>query len=41
MDDAQCRAQGLSGTGGRVNFGTLMIMDACMQGKGWYKVNNI
>ena len=40
MDDAQCRAQGLSGTGGRINFGTLMIMDACMQGKGWYKVSN-
>lgn len=40
MDSGQCRAQGLSGTGGMLNFGTLMIMDACMQGKGWYKVSN-
>lgn len=40
MDNAQCRAQGLAGTGGMINFGTVMIMDACMQGKGWYKVSN-
>ena len=41
MDNAQCRAQGLAGTGGMVTWGTVMIMDSCMQGKGWYKVNNI
>lgn len=41
MDNAQCRAQGLAGTGGMLTWGTVMIMDACMQGKGWYKVNNI
>jgi hypothetical protein len=41
MDNAQCRAQGLAGTGGMVTWGTVMIMDACMQGKGWYKVNNL
>jgi len=40
MDHAQCRAQGLAGTGGMVTFGTVMIMDSCMQGKGWYKVSN-
>lgn len=41
MDNAQCRAQGLAGTGGMVSFGTVMIMHSCMEGKGWYKVNNI
>jgi hypothetical protein len=41
MDDGQCRAQALAGTGGMVNWGTLMIMQSCMQGKGWYKVNNL
>lgn len=40
IDNANCRAQGLAATGGRVTFGTVMIMDACMEGRGWYKVNN-
>lgn len=40
MDEGQCRAQGLAGTGGMVTYGTVMIMYSCMQGKGWYKVNN-
>jgi|JI10StandDraft_1071094.scaffolds.fasta_scaffold137544_2 hypothetical protein len=40
MDSGQCRAQALSGTGGMVSVGTVMIMDSCMQGKGWYRVAN-
>lgn len=40
MDDGQCRAQALSGTGGRVTMGTLMIMQDCMMGKGWEKRPN-
>ena len=39
MDNGQCKAQGLAGTGGYLNMGTLMIIDSCMQGKGWYKVS--
>lgn len=39
MDNGQCRAQGFAGTGGMLTLGTIMIIDACMQGKGWYKVN--
>lgn len=40
MDSGQCRAQALSGTGGAVTVGTVMIMNSCMQGKGWYQVSN-
>ena len=40
MDNGQCRAQGFAGTGGMLTFGTIMIIDSCMQGKGWYKVSN-
>lgn len=40
MDLGQCRAQALSGTGGMVSVGTVMIMESCMQGKGWYRVDN-
>jgi len=40
MDMGQCRAQALSGTGGYVNAGTIMILNSCMQGKGWYQVPN-
>ncbi len=39
MDSGQCRAQAFSGTGGMLSFGTVMIMESCMQGKGWYRVN--
>lgn len=39
MDNGQCRAQGFAGTGGMLTMGTIMIIDACLQGKGWYKVN--
>jgi hypothetical protein len=40
MDNGQCRAQGFAGTGGMLTWGTIMIVDSCMQGKGWYKVND-
>lgn len=40
MDTGQCRAQALAGTGGVLNWGTIMIMESCLQGKGWYKVSN-
>lgn len=40
MDNGQCKAQALSGTGGVLNLGTILILDACMQGKGWSKVND-
>ena len=40
MDNGQCKAQALSGTGGVLNIGTILILDACMQGKGWYKVSD-
>ena len=35
MDSAQCRAQALAGTGGMLSIGTVLIMDSCLQGKGW------
>ena len=41
MDIGQCKAQALAGTGGYLNMGTIMIADSCMQGKGWYKVNEV
>jgi hypothetical protein len=40
MDNGQCRAQGFAGTGGILTWGTIMIIDSCMQGKGWYKVSD-
>jgi hypothetical protein len=40
MDSGQCRAQGISGTGGMITTGTAMIMNSCMQGRGWYQVPN-
>lgn len=40
MDNGQCRAQGFAGTGGMLTWGTIMIIDSCLQGKGWYKVND-
>jgi hypothetical protein len=40
MDIGKCKAQGLAGTGGNLNMGTIMIADSCMQGKGWYKVSD-
>lgn len=38
MDQGMCKAQGIQGTMGMVNMGTFMIMNACMQGKGWYQI---
>jgi hypothetical protein len=40
IDNGQCKAQGFAGTGGMLNWGTIIIIDSCMQGKGWYKVND-
>jgi hypothetical protein len=40
MANGQCRAQGFAGTGGMLTMGTIMIIDSCLQGKGWYKVND-
>jgi len=40
IDNGQCRAQGFAGTGGMLTWGTIMIIDSCLQGKGWYKVND-
>jgi len=40
IDSGQCKAQGFAGTGGMLTMGTIMIIDSCMQGKGWYKVAN-
>ena len=40
MDTGQCRAQALSGTGGNLNVGTVMIMESCLEGKGWVRVGN-
>ena len=40
MDNGQCRAQGFAGTGGVLNWGTIMIIQSCLEGKGWYKVND-
>jgi hypothetical protein len=40
MDNGQCKAQALSGTGGVINLGTILILDACMHGKGWQKVSD-
>jgi hypothetical protein len=40
MDNGQCRAQGFAGTGGMLTMGTIMIIDSCLQGKGWFKVND-
>lgn len=35
MDQGFCKAQGIQGTGGMINMGTFMIINSCMQGKGW------
>lgn len=40
MDNGQCRAQGFAGTGGMLNWGTIMIIQSCLEGKGWYKVSD-
>lgn len=40
IDNGQCRAQGFAGTGGMLTWGTIFIIDSCLQGKGWYKVND-
>jgi hypothetical protein len=40
MDQGYCRAQGLAGTGGNVTMSTLLIMNSCMEGRGWQKVAN-
>jgi len=40
MDSGQCRAQALSGTGGFVSQGTVMIMYSCLEGKGWQRIAN-
>jgi hypothetical protein len=37
---AQCRAQAVGSTMGMVNYGTIMILHDCMEGKGWEKVAN-
>lgn len=40
MDMGQCKAQGLSGTMGMINMGTAMIINSCMEGKGWRQKAN-
>ena len=40
IDNGQCRAQGFAGTGGMLTWGTIMIIHSCLEGKGWYKVND-
>jgi hypothetical protein len=40
IDNGQCRAQAFAGTGGMLTMGTIMIHYSCLEGKGWYKVND-
>lgn len=40
VDIGQCKAQALAGTNGVLHGGTVMIAEACLQGKGWNKVPN-